>query len=74
MIQRISTNGMQRIGQDHAMAKNTDREVEMAIALHEGGLSYGRIAKLMECHKATVAGWIKGRRRNHGIVKWKEVK
>ncbi len=50
-------------GQDHYQAKNTDREIEMAKALHEGGMGYGKIAQLMEVKKATVAGWIKGRRR-----------
>jgi hypothetical protein len=75
MDQKIATNELnQRVGQDHFRAKNTDREVEMARALHEGGMGYGGIAKLMECSKATVAGWIKGRRRNHQIVKWKVVK
>lgn len=75
MNQKISTNEMnQRVGQDHFRAKNTDREVEIARALHEGGMGYGRIANLMECSKATVRDWIKGRRRSHGIVKWKEVK
>lgn len=75
MDQKIATNDLnQRVGQDHFRAKNTDREVEMARALHEGGMGYGGIARLMECSKATVAGWIKGRRRNHQIVKWKVVK
>ena len=31
-------------GQDHYQAKNTDREIEMARALHEGGMRYARIA------------------------------
>jgi len=75
MDQKIATNELnQRVGQDHFRAKNTDREVEMARALHEGGMGYGGIASLMECSKATVAGWIKGRRRNHQIVKWKVLK
>lgn len=75
MNQKIATNEMnQRVGQDHFRAKNTDREVEIARVLHEGGMGYGRIATLMECSKATVRDWIKGRRRNHGIVKWKEAK
>lgn len=75
MGQKIATNDLnQRVGQDHFRAKNTDREVEMARALHEGGMGYGGIAKLMECSKATVRDWVKGRRRNHAIVKWKVVK
>ncbi len=45
----------------------------MALALHESGMGYGKIAKLMECSKATVQGWITGRRRSCGIVRWKEV-
>lgn len=72
MKRTISTNSMnQRLGQDHFRAKNTDREVEIARVLHEGGMGYGRIASLMDCSKSTVRDWIKGRRRNHWIVKWK---
>ena len=74
MSRTIATNELnQRVGQDHFRAKNTDREVEMALALHESGMGYGKIAKLMECSKATVQGWITGRRRSCGIVRWKEV-
>jgi hypothetical protein len=75
MDQKIATNERgERVGQDHYRARNTDREVEMARALHEGGMGYGSIAKLMECSKAAVRDWIKGRRRNHQIVKWKTAK
>lgn len=75
MDQKIATNERGNpVGQDHYRAKSTDREVEMVRALHEGGMSYGRIAKLMECSKATVRDWVKGRRRNHQIVKWKGAK
>jgi DNA-binding NarL/FixJ family response regulator len=75
MEQKIATNELgQRVGQDHHLAKNTDREVEIARVLHEGGMGYARIAKLMEVRKSTVQGWINGRRRNHEIVKWKVVK
>lgn len=75
MDQKIATNDLnQRVGQDHFRAKNTDREVEMARALHEGGMGYGKIAKLMECSKATVRDWVKGRRRNHALVRWKGAK
>ncbi len=75
MDQKITTNERgERVGQDHFRARNSDREVEMARALHEGGMGYARIAKLMECSKATVRDWVKGRRRAHGIVKWKAAK
>lgn len=72
MNQKITTNELNRpVGQDHFRARHTDREVEIARALHEGGMGYSRIANLMECSKATIRDWIKGRRRNHEIVKWK---
>jgi hypothetical protein len=72
---QIATNDTgKRVGQDHYKAKNTDREVDMAIALHEGGMGYGKIAKLMECSKASVRDWVKGRRRTYGVVKWKAAK
>jgi hypothetical protein len=37
-------------------------------------MGFGSIAKLMECSKAADRDWIKGRRRNHQIVKWKTAK
>jgi DNA-binding transcriptional regulator YiaG len=37
-------------------------------------MGYGKIAKLMECSKATVRDWVKGRRRTHGVVNWKVAK
>ena len=75
MEQMIATNELGNpVGQDHFRAKNSDREVAMAKALHEGGMSYGKIADLMECSKHTVRDWVKGRRRNHEIVKWKVAK
>jgi transposase len=59
------------VGQAHYKAKNSDREVEMARALHEGGMGYAKIAALMEVSKATVAGWIKGRRRSGIQAPWR---
>lgn len=75
MSQQVTTNDLgQRVGQDHYKAVNSDREVEMAKALHEGGMGYGKIALLMEVSKATVAGWIKGRRRHSAITRWRQTK
>jgi DNA invertase Pin-like site-specific DNA recombinase len=43
-----------RVGQDHQRAKITDHAVELIRSLHEGGMSYGEIAKKFEISKTLV--------------------
>lgn len=62
-----------RIGQDHQNAKYTDGEVRMVIALHEDGMSYGRIANKLDMPKSTVASICRGDRRGQPPCRWKEV-
>lgn len=52
-----------RVGESNPMADCTDHDVELARELREEGFSLAAIAAKMEVHKATVQGWISGRRR-----------
>lgn len=60
-----------RVGQDHQRAKLTDRDVELIRELHEGGMSYGKIAVKFEVGKSTVQDICTFRRRASAAVRWR---
>ena len=62
-----------RVGQDHQNARYTDGEVRQVHELRDEGLSYNRIAEIMEMPKATVASICSGRRRCQSAVAWRTV-
>lgn len=62
-----------RIGESNPMAECTDHDVELAHELRSDGFSLAAIAAKMEVHKATVQGWLSGRRRGQLPARVKEL-
>jgi len=63
-----------RVGEDHANAKLTDREVELIRTLHEvDGMSYSLLAKKFEISKSTVADICRYQRRAQVASRWVRV-
>ena len=62
-----------RIGESNPMAECTDHDVELAHELRADGFSLQWIADKLGVHKATVQGWINGRRRGQLPTRVKEV-
>ena len=52
-----------RIGQDHHNAKCTDRDIELGYQLREQGLSYRKIAALLEISHTHVMYFLTGKKR-----------
>lgn len=66
----VNENGL-RVGQDHQRAKLSDAAVDLIRELHEGGMSYGVIAKKFEIAKSTVQDICTYRRRAQVAVKFR---
>ncbi len=56
------------VGQDHHLAKHSDHDIDLMVALKAEGLTYLQIAVKFECSKSAVADYCKGRRRGHLVV------
>jgi hypothetical protein len=70
----VNDSGL-RIGQYHPRATLTDSEVENMRRLHENDrYGYGRLAKLFEVTKSTVAAICTYRRRADTIARWKTIR
>lgn len=55
--------GGRRIGETHHRARLSDGAVDQILALHDGGMSYGKIAVKFDCAKSTVRDVCTGRIR-----------
>ena len=63
-----------RVGEDHANAQLTDREVELNRTLHEvDGMSYSMLAEKFEISKSSVADICQYRRRAQAAGRWVRV-
>jgi hypothetical protein len=62
-----------RIGESNPRAEVSDHEVELALELREQGFSLSWLAQKFEVHKATIQGWVSGRRRGQAASRVKEV-
>jgi hypothetical protein len=62
-----------RIGESNPMAAIPDSDVDLCVQLRAEGYSYGWLAEKFEVHKATIQGWVNGRRRGQAPVRVKEV-
>jgi predicted DNA-binding protein (UPF0251 family) len=71
-IIQINERGL-RIGDDHHNAKLTDAEVEFIRVMHEGGLSYKKLADKFEVGKSTIADIVKFRRRGQMASGWRVI-
>ena len=60
-----------RIGEDHHNACYSNVVVERVLALREGGMSYGKIARRTNVPKGTVRDFCVGRRRGQLPVGFK---
>lgn len=63
-----------RVGQDHHRAKFTDHEVELMRQMNDNGMSFYRIARVMECGETTVRDICNHRRRAQVPTQFKRVK
>lgn len=61
------------VGESHHRAVLTDHEVDLIFELHEDGWGYGRIAQVMEVHKATVQMILSGKRRAQTVMAFKRI-
>lgn len=66
----VSNKGIP-VGEDSHLARYTNREVELVLALREEGLSYRDIAKKMEMPPSTVWGLVTGRFRATLVSRYK---
>lgn len=62
-----------RVGEDHQHARLTDAECELIRQMHEGGMSYKKLADKFEVGKSTIADIVKMRRRGQFAVNWRSV-
>lgn len=63
-----------RVGEDHQHARLTDAECELIRQMHEGGMSYKKLADKFEVGKSTIADIVKMRRRGQFAVNWRVVR
>jgi transposase len=63
-----------RVGEDHQHARLTDAECELIRQMHEGGMSYKKLADKFEVGKSTIADIVKMRRRGQFPVDWRVVR
>lgn len=74
MIKVIGLNDHgRRVGQDHHRAKFTDHEVEVMRQMHESGMSFYRLARVMECDESTARRICNHERRSQQPTKFKKV-
>lgn len=74
MKRTVAINGRGlRVGEDHQNARYTNGEVERVLELREEGMSYNRIARLMDMPKSTVASICRHERRAVVVVAWRTV-
>jgi hypothetical protein len=57
-----------RIGESHHRAKLTDHDVDLILALADGGMSYAQIAQKFEVSKSCVQHVVSGRNRSRRTV------
>jgi DNA-directed RNA polymerase specialized sigma24 family protein len=62
-----------RIGEDHRLAKLTNAEVDLLLALREEGCSYRFLARKFEISKSAVRWYVIGGRRCQTPTDYKEV-
>lgn len=62
MVTRRNAQG-RRIGEHNPSAKLRDHEVDLVLALHDEGLSLGKIAEKFEVTKSCIGHIVSGRRR-----------
>ena len=62
-----------RIGESHHNARYSDHEIELVWRMRAQGLSYGKLAALLEMPKSTVASILRGYRRCQFAVRHKTV-
>lgn len=62
-----------RIGEDHRLAKLTNVEIEMVLALRDEGWSYRRLAVKFEISKSAARMYCKGLRRCQSPAGWRTV-
>ena len=72
IIVAVNERGL-RVGDSHQNAKYSNAEVDLVLQLRDDGFSYGKIVKMMEMPKSTVASIIKGCRRCQFADKYKIV-
>lgn len=58
-----------RVGESHPRAKLLDNEVDLALALLEGGMSYAQVALKFDVSKSCVAHIATGRRRGQATMR-----
>ena len=73
VVVRVDDRGYP-IGEDHAGAKYTDREVETARELREEGYTLKRISEMMDMPIRTIRGYLDGSRRCESVAGFKVVK
>jgi hypothetical protein len=64
-----------RVGEDHQRAKLTDEEVERMRTLHEKEhIGYGRLARMFELSKRTVAKICRYEMRNQSATRYRTIR
>lgn len=59
------------VGEDHPMARLTNREFELVMQFRDEGWSYTKLAEKFEIPRPTIASWCQGRRRTATIEKFR---
>jgi hypothetical protein len=62
-----------RIGESHHNARYSDHEIDLMWRMRAEGLSYGKLAVLLEMPKSTIASIIRGHRRCQCAARHKTV-
>ncbi len=71
---RVAVNDQgRRIGQSHPQAKLTDRDVELLLALRDGGWTYKALAEKFDVSKSQVRNICTGRKRSQLPADWRVV-
>ena len=60
-----------RIGEDHPRAVLSDREVDLVLELHEGGMGISELARTMEVSKGCIWKILHGYRRGQVPARWR---
>ncbi len=61
------------IGEDHALAKYLESEVELARVLRKEGHTLREISKMLDMPVRTIRGYLDGSRRCQSVADWKVV-
>lgn len=62
-----------RIGEDHRLAKLTNDEIDLLLALRDEGWSYRQLARKFEISKSAARMYCKGLRRCQSVARYKAV-